>query len=270
MADRDEISEIDGFASILAVRHAKRRAVRQSAQQQKPGQSTKPPQQHLTRQDPTMVEAQQGIIARIAHSINPTRFAVVCYECQYSFPMTGRLRETLCPKCRTRLQAGDFVVDKEWFHPVRTIGTVEIIPGGVLRSVEVVARDIILAGSAEFGAINACRLLELWPGARFDITRMKLTDLIVRAGGDFIFSQPVTCRDVEIEGTLNAALSASGSVVIRAGGVLKGEVDCTHLIVEEGAGLDAEVRAGTTSTTPATPLSDRGATHRHFGLPGRN
>jgi hypothetical protein len=270
MADRDEISEIDGFASVLAVRHAKRMAGRQTTQQHPPKHAQKPPKQHLPKQDSSSTEAPQGVMARIAHSITPARFDVVCYECQYNFVMTGKIRETLCPKCRARLQAGDFVIDKEWYHPVRTIGTVEIIPGGVLRSIEVVARDIILAGSAEFGAINACRLLELWPGARFDITRMQLTDLIVRAGGDFIFSQPITCRDVEIEGTLNAVLTASGSVVIRAGGVLKGEVDCAHLIVEEGAGLDAEVRAGTTSTAPATPLSDRGATHRHFGLPGRN
>ena len=165
---------------------------------------------------------------------------------------------------------GDYVIDKEWFQPVRTIGAVEIVPGGVLRGTDVVAGDITLAGSAEFGGINAGRRLELLPTARFDISRFKVKDLIVRPGGDFIFAQAVNCRNVEIEGKLNAILFAEGWVVIRAGGVLQGEVDCAHLVVEEGGGLEAQVCAETRSSKSRSTAADKSAIPYPHGTPGRN
>jgi len=268
MADRDnQFSEIDGFASVLAVRHASRKTTRDAA----PNASTtgKPPQQSIPTQGQP-AEAPKGVTGRIARTILPERYEVACYECDYAFFMTGRLHETLCPKCRAHLMTGDYVIDKEWFQPVRTIGAVEIAQGGVLRGTDVVAGDVLLSGSSEFGGITAVRRLELMPTARFNISKLKVKDLIIRPGCDFILSQPVNCRNVEIEGRLNAIIFAEGWVVIRAGGVLQGEIDCAHLVVEEGGGLEAQVCAETRSSKPRSSAAGKSAVPYPHGTPGRN
>ena len=46
-----------------------------------------------------------------------------------------------------------------------------------------------------------------------------------------------------VEGELDAQIHADRSVVIRPGGVLRGEVHTSHLVIDEGGGLKARVFA---------------------------
>lgn len=233
MPEQDYFSEIDGFASVLAVRRAKKRYGPAPAS---PGSS------------PARPGTQPAVASRISHSIMPIRFEVVCYECDYTFSMSGQLKETVCPKCRAQLASEDVLIDKEWFQPVRTIGVVEILSGGVLRGADIVAKDIVLAGNAEHGSIRACRRLELWPGARFDSAKLQVKDLVVKRGACFLLPLAIRCRNLEVEGDFNAIVFAQGVVAVRAGATMLGEIDCAHLIVEEGASLEAHVCAGARST----------------------
>ena len=228
-----------------------------------------PPHQEPPKLGET-VEAPKGIMGRIARTIVPVRYEVVCYECEYAFQVSGQIHETTCPKCRARLKGGDYVIDKEWFQPIRTTGNVQFLPGAVLRGVDVTAKDISLAGSAEHGGLHACRRLELWPGARFDITKLRVKDLVVRRGARFILAQAIRCRNVEVEGELNAIIFAEGLVTLRSGGLLAGEIDCARLFVEEGGGLEAHVCVGARSSAPsANVLVGIGRNHS-LEIPGRN
>jgi cytoskeletal protein CcmA (bactofilin family) len=268
VSDQLEPNVIDGFASVLAVRRAKRR---QDAQKtaRSPAGATPPPHQAPPKLGEA-VEAQKGIIGRFARTIIPVRYEIACYECEYSFHISGQIRETRCPKCRAILKGGDHVIDKECFQPIRTTGNVELRQGSVLRGVDVTAKDIILAGSAEHGSLHSCGRLELWPGARFDSTRLKVKDLVVRHGARFILPQAIRCRNVEVEGELNAIIFAEGLVTLRTGGLLAGEIDCARLVVEEGGGLEAHVCVGARSSAPsANVLVGIGRNH-HLETPGRN
>jgi cytoskeletal protein CcmA (bactofilin family) len=61
-------------------------------------------------------------------------------------------------------------------------------------------------------------------------------------GAEFKFKQEARYRNVEIFGTLHAKLESTGIITVRPGGLLSGEVQAQHLVVEDGGGLKATLR----------------------------
>jgi cytoskeletal protein CcmA (bactofilin family) len=227
---------IDGFTSVQALRRA---GVASQEARTQPSRTRPPGPEARRKPDPDALKD-----AHIGHTAVPLRHEIVCYQCGYAFVLQGRVCKPLCPKCREFLDATDHVIDAEWSQDVKTVGTVDIRPEGVVRGARIVGRDIILAGNARDGALRAFRWLELKPGADFDFGRVEARDLRVRRGASLVLTQAVSCRNLELEGEVRAAVSATDCVTIRAGGMLVGEVRCPHLVVEEGGGLEADVQAG--------------------------
>lgn len=228
---------IDGFTSVQAVRRA---AGRTGDARKRPSHTT-PPAREKNRQEDKKTRKRA---ARIGHTVIPAKYEIVCYECGYTFKLSGRVYNTICPKCHKRLKTLDYTIDREWAAEIKTIGTIEIKAGGVLKGAELTARDVILAGNAEEGTI-ACRRLELCPGARFDIATVKIRDLLIRSGGNFIITRKFACKNLEVEGQLKGRIFTDGIVTIRPGGFLRGELHGQHLVVQEGGGLKAKVAVGT-------------------------
>lgn len=224
---------IDGYNSVRAIRRAQRRNASESSRKS----INKPDQKEETVQN-----KKSG--ARINHTVIPKKHEITCYECDYYFMVSGRIQDTMCPKCHKNLKAIDHTINGEWTDSVRTIGTVELKAEAVLNGAEIRARDIILEGNAEKGTIRAGRRLELRKGARLNMARTRMKDLCVMKGGEFELSSTITCRDLEIEGTLKARIFADGMVRIKCGGILDGELHTPHLIVEDGGGLEAKVVIG--------------------------
>jgi cytoskeletal protein CcmA (bactofilin family) len=226
----------DGYTSVRALRRA---GVPSGEARTQPSRTRPPGPGARRKPDPDALKD-----ARIGHTAVPLRHEIVCYQCGYAFVLQGRIEKPLCPKCREFLDATDRVIEAEWSQNVKTVGTVDIRAHAVVRGAEIVGRDIILAGDAREGALHAFRCLELRPGADFDFGHVAARDLRVRAGASLVLTQVVSCRNLELEGEVRAAVSATDCVTIRAGGMLVGEVRCPHLVVEEGGGLKADVQAG--------------------------
>jgi cytoskeletal protein CcmA (bactofilin family) len=190
------------------------------------------------------------LAGHIGRSVAPTKQVIECYECGYKFQLHGRAAKTNCSKCRVTLDLSDHVIVTKWTTPLRTAGTIHIAPTGVLVSGELVANDIVLEGKIEEACIRAMRRLELGRGATFPERNVSAADLKIAPGAVVDLKQQATYRDVEVLGTLNADLHASGVVTVQAGGRLEGKVHAEHLVVEEGAGLEASVHV-----EPATKRS---------------
>jgi hypothetical protein len=234
MEDYDERPiVIDGFSSVQAIRRAQRRT---------DSKSSKTPDETQDQHKDNVRSKKSGV--RIDHTVIPQKYEIVCYECDYLFMISGRIQDTICPKCHRPLKMTDHIIHGEWTESVRTIGTIDVKAGGVLNGAELRARDIILAGNAENGIIRAGRRLELCKGARFNIAKTRMKDLVVRKGGEFIIPSTISCRNIEVEGTLKTRIFADGMVTIKKGGILDGELHTPHLIVEDGGGLEAEVVIG--------------------------
>lgn len=235
MSDFDESPPmIDGFSSVRAIRRAQKKKKKTAGGAEGTGDSSPEPVEGGNDRPPVHID----------HTVLPDKHEVICYECDYAFVMPGRIQDTLCPKCHRPLKTRHFVIDAEWTETIKTIGTVELKPTAVLNGAEIRARDVILEGNAENGSIRALRRLELCPGARFTIARVKMRDLVVRTGGVFDIPAVIACRDLEVEGTLTAKIFADGVARVRNGGCLNGELHVPHLIMEDGCRVTARLVVG--------------------------
>ena len=228
---------IDGFTSIQAVRRTRKRST---------GPRLRPSRTRLPAVEQRKKQKKSGLepTARIGQTALPDKHEIVCYECDYAFILQGRLHDTICPKCRKSLQMTHHTIDRECSKTIKTIGSIELTPEGILKGAELIAKDVVLSGDAKEGRIRVWGLLTLCPGAKFDMSTISMKDLMIKSGGKFTVRRKMLCRNLDVSGSINAKIYTDGVVTIRTGGFLRGEIHGLHLIVEEGAGLKAKVFVG--------------------------
>jgi cytoskeletal protein CcmA (bactofilin family) len=236
-----KVNTLDSYATIRAV--ARTKPVPRSAPpppvDSDAGQTDEPPGD----------SQKPGV--RVARTALPVKHPVDCYECEYKFQVHGRVTTTHCPKCRALLDLADHTIDTECVETVKTTGAIRLAPTGVLKGGDLIATDVILEGIVEGGRVRALRALELGAGAIFSEKSVSAPDLRIAAGAEFKFKHPVRYRNVELLGALCARLEATGVVTVRPGGLLEGEVQTEHLVVEDGGGLKASVCIGPKPEAPA-------------------
>ncbi|MBU0676950.1 MAG: polymer-forming cytoskeletal protein [Verrucomicrobia bacterium] len=180
--------------------------------------------------------------SHIGTTVLPTKHEIVCYECDYIFHITGRQKDTVCPKCRARLEILDHTIEGDWSGDLRTGGTIHVTTDAVLKSGEIKGSNVILQGKIDGGRIRAFQWLELHDTAVFEEKDFEAKDLRIPAGADITLKRKAMFRRVDVVGRLKAKVHASGLVSVRTGGLLEGEVHGPHLMVEDGGGL--KVKAG--------------------------
>lgn len=238
MAKNRKVNTLDSYATIRAVARTK----------PVPGS---PPPSAPAADDSAQADAPasdvQKLGARVARTTVPVKHQIDCYECGYKFQIHGRVKNTHCPKCRVLLDLSDHTIDTEWAETIKTAGAIRLTPTGVLKNGDLIGADVIIEGIIEGGRARALRTIEFGAGAIFSEKAVSAPDLRIAAGAEFRFKQEAKYRNVEILGTFHAKLKASGVVIVRPGGLLQGEVQTEHLVVDEGGGLKATLRIGAKS-----------------------
>lgn len=229
MAKTRKAGVVDSYAAIKAAQHA----VKSRPPPPRPAQSVNGEATDL-----------KALGAAISHTAIPAKQLIECYECGYRFQLHGRAPQTNCSKCRATLDLTDHTINERWHGTLKTAGTIQIGPDGVVEAGALVANDIVLEGTIEAALVRAMRRLELRAGARFSEANVTAPDLLIAADATIAFIEPAEYRDVEITGTLRANLHATGVLTIRPGGCLKGKIQAGRLVVEDGGGLLAELRIG--------------------------
>lgn len=228
MSESRKAHVVDGFTVVRMVKH-------HAGTDASAPPVTPPPK----RERPPDSEARK---THIGHTIQPTRHAVRCYHCGYEFQLTVRVQNTYCPKCRSILDLVNYTIDGEWAESLRTAGSVRITPQGMVRAGKIMANDILLEGRLEGGTLDAYGLLDVSAGAAFTEEAIAARDLRVGPGAEATFRRKVRFHHVEVAGTLKANVEATGRVVVKAGGLLRGRLRGPHLAVEEGGGLVAHLK----------------------------
>jgi cytoskeletal protein CcmA (bactofilin family) len=230
-----KVNTLDSYATIRAVARNK----------PAPAAGTPPPAApHDTGQTDAPPPDVRKPGARVSRTTVPVTHHIDCYECGYKFQLHGRATTTNCPKCRALLDLSDHTIDTEWADTIKTAGTIRLGPTGVLKSGDLIGAEVILEGIIEGGRARALRVIELGAGAIFSEKAVSGPDLRIAPGAEFKFKQEARYRNVEILGTLHAKLEATGVVTVKPGGLLEGDVQTEHLIVEDGGGLKAMLRIG--------------------------
>jgi len=232
---------IDGFASVQAVRRAGKR----SATARTRPSRTKLPVLEEDGKARAAGKAKETGGARIGQTAMPQKHDIVCYECAYTFVLSGKIGNTICPKCHKALNVGDHKIAKKAKLTVKTIGSVEVTPEGELSAgSSIVARRVVIAGNVSQAAIECTGKVELCQGAELDVKKISFKDLLVRPGSKITITRKLKCRDLEVLGDLDANINVTGTATVKAGGTLRGEISTPHLVVEDGGGLNASVSAG--------------------------
>jgi cytoskeletal protein CcmA (bactofilin family) len=227
-----KVNTLDSYATIRAVARTK------------PVPATQPPAPAEAGAPEEAPHDAQALGARVARTTLPVKHQIDCYECGYKFQVHGRVTTTHCPKCRALLNLGDHVIDKEWVETIKTAGTIRLTPTGILKNGDLIGAEVILEGIIEGGRARALRTLELGAGAIFSEKAVSGPDLRIATGADFKFKQEAKYRNVEVSGTLHARLEATGVITVKPGGLLEGDIQTEHLVVEDGGGLKAQLRIG--------------------------
>jgi len=194
-------------------------------------------------QSGTVSRTSSGKTPKIGHTALPPRFEVVCYECDYAFTLQGHMHETFCPKCHKSLEIKDFTIASECTEPVKTIGDVTIAKGAIIKTTLITGKDIIISGDARGTFLKAYRTIELQRGAKFELEKTRIKNLKIKSGR-FTFRQKISCRNLEVEGKVKLTAYIDEVTHIMPKGILEGEIHTPHLIVEDGAILNAKVIAG--------------------------
>ncbi len=242
MSKSRKVSVVDGYSAVKAAAHAVKPpdqaeaapaapASPEGGGQQPPGEAPK-------------------LGSFVGRTVMPAKRVIECYECGYKFQLHGKAAATNCSKCRAMLDLTDHVIDGRWAAPFKTAGIIHLTATGVLQSGDLVANDFVLEGTIEAGTVRALRKLEIRPGARFSEQNIQAPELVIAPEATIAFIDPAEFRDVEIFGALRANLSATGVVTIHAGGSFEGQLQCPHLIVEDGGGLQGILKIDSALNDP--------------------
>jgi cytoskeletal protein CcmA (bactofilin family) len=230
VAKNRKVNTLDSYATIRAVARTK------------PAPASQPAAEDAAPTDTPADLQKPG--ARVARTTVPVKHSIECYECSYKFQVHGRATTTHCPKCRVLLDFKDYLIDSEWVETIKTAGTIRLAATGVLKSGDLIGAEVIIEGIIEGGRARALRTIELGAGAIFSEKAVSAPDLRIAPGAEFKFKQESKYRNVEIFGALQAKLESTGIIIVKPGGLLSGEVQAQHLVVEEGGGLKALLRIG--------------------------
>ncbi len=231
MVESRKAQIVDGYTVVKVVRHGK-----------KADAPPEPPSETLPGKKEKKAEDISHPHKHIGSTVMPTKHVIRCYECGYEFPLTVRVQNTHCPKCRTALSLIDYTIDGEWTETLKTAASVRITPNAVLKTGRIVANDVILEGRVDGATLEAFRRLEIGAGAVFDEKFVSAPNIRIATGADVAFHELALFHDVEICGHFKGDLRSSGMVHIKTGGCLEGTLETGHLIVEDGGGLMAECR----------------------------
>lgn len=224
---------IDGFSSVQALRHAGRTSEETRTRES----STRLPER-IRDDKPSDAKA---TARRIGSTAMPARHELTCYECGFEFILTGRLDDTICSKCRAALKIKNYTVDGAWTQDIKTLGTIDVTAGAVVGAVSLVCGNMIIAGDVKACTIKVCRSTTLRNGAEIDMNSMTFTDLVIHPDCDLKLKEKLHCRHLEVRGRLKADVHAGGRVTVGTGAFFTGKIKATGLIVEDEAGLKADL-----------------------------
>lgn len=183
-----------------------------------------------------------GGLGHIGKTTQPTKRTIRCFECGYECQMTGTTKAVYCSKCRAKIEMGDVRVEGEWTKDVQTGGDVRVAPGARVLGAKIRAGNVKLEGELDgYASVECGQWLELAtptpPRARQVATR----NLRLAEGCEWAPGGKLQVHHLELRGTLEADVEASGHVLVMAGGCLRGSLRAAHLQVEEGGGVEARL-----------------------------
>ena len=177
-----------------------------------------------------------------AHDTRP----VTCFQCGTRLEVSPFAQSTMCKRCSTHLDLRDYQINNAVSKNFRTKGRFVIEEGGYVFNTETFATEVVIKGRF-LGKLTAEHSLEIHRGAEIKGT-FHAGRLVIPPGSVFRWPETVTPGGADIAGELISNVKSPGTVVLRAGSRMFGDVEALDLIVESGAVLVGRLRVGKMTT----------------------
>jgi cytoskeletal protein CcmA (bactofilin family)/DNA-directed RNA polymerase subunit RPC12/RpoP len=180
---------------------------------------------------------------------------VICFQCGTLLDVAAQAESTMCKRCSSHIDLRDYTINQAVSKNFRTHGAFTVGEKGYVFNTEAEVGDALIKGRF-LGKLNAHRTFTLYSPTEFRGT-FKAGRLIIPAGVKFLWSKPLDVHSVEIAGELVANVRIAGTVHLKAGAHLFGDVEAANLVMEPGAVLVGRIKIGGATQPAATPSSPR-------------
>ena len=158
---------------------------------------------------------------------------VRCFQCGTDLEAPRAAASTMCKRCSSHVDLTDYKVSQTVSKSFRTYGRLVVEEKGYLLNTDSVVGEAVLRGRL-IGRLVVQHTLEVHSSANIKGT-FTAGELVIPAGQDLRWSEPLRVGSADIAGELAAPLCASGTVKLRATARFFGDIEAGGLIVEEGA-----------------------------------
>jgi len=182
---------------------------------------------------------------------------VACFQCGTELEVAVAAESTMCKRCSTHVDLRDYEINQAVSKNFRTYGSFTVGEKGYVFNTEAEVGDAIIKGRF-LGKLRAHRTLTLYPSAQFKGT-FKAGLLIIPVGAHWSWPSLKEVGGIDIAGELTADVQIRGTVTLRSGGRLFGDVEAANLVVESGAVLVGRVQIRPQSSPTPAPSPSTGS-----------
>jgi cytoskeletal protein CcmA (bactofilin family) len=176
----------------------------------------------------------------VAQAIQQRR--VSCFQCGAELEVPKAAASTMCKRCSSHVDLADYQISQTVSKSFRTHGRLVLEEKGYLLNTESLVGEAVVKGRL-IGKLATEGALEIHSSATIKGT-LTPGRLVIPAGHHFRWPQVLNVRDAEIAGELVADLAARGTVVLKSGARLFGNVTAANLVVEAGAVFVGAAKVG--------------------------
>ena len=167
---------------------------------------------------------------------------VRCFQCGTNLEAPRAAASTMCKRCSSHIDLTDYKISQTVSKSFRTHGRLVVEEKGYLLNTDSVAGEAVLRGRL-IGRLVVQHSLEIYSSANIKGS-FTAGELVIPAGQDLRWSEPLRVGNADIAGELAARLCASGLVRLRGTAQFFGDIEAAALIVEGGAVFVGGARVG--------------------------
>ena len=179
---------------------------------------------------------------------------ISCFECKRKHEVSDAATSTNCPGCSAHIDLRDYKITTSFSRTIRTRGDLHLTNKGDLSSTSVICHSAViegkLRGNLECEDSMTINLVGKIPG------RIGARDIIVERKSDIQCFRRVRVTNIDIRGRMSGEIIGTGSVIIRKGGSLEGNVTAKSIAIEKGGLFSGQLVIGQASLTQGELLPE--------------
>jgi cytoskeletal protein CcmA (bactofilin family)/DNA-directed RNA polymerase subunit RPC12/RpoP len=185
---------------------------------------------------------------------------VSCFECKRKHEVSDAATSTNCPGCSAHIDLRDYKITTSFSRTIRTRGDVILTTKGDLSSTSVLCHSAViegkLRGNLECEDSMTIDLVGKIPG------RIAAQHIVVERKSDIQCFRRVRVTNIDIRGRMSGEIIATGSVTIRKGGLLDGNVTAKSIAIEKGGMFSGQLVIGQATLTQGELLPEAKAAEK--------